>query len=152
MVRCLSRAGITPFFGGRTAFLYNADGTWTSLVCFCPLGLNDAGEAVAQDRRPERRRLHQYGRNCSDLNTLIDPSSGWDLFSATGINDSGCIVGYGENSSGQEDAFLLPRHPHARTVDGGPTGSSYRRARWLWLAATVVPTAALRRKSPAPLG
>ncbi|MFP5393126.1 MAG: DUF3466 family protein, partial [Gammaproteobacteria bacterium] len=31
----------------------------------------------------------------SNLNTLIDPALGWTLYSATGINDSGQIVGYG---------------------------------------------------------
>ena len=41
----------------------------------------------------------------TDLNTLIDPSSGWMLEEATGINDNGWIVGYGYNSAtGRYDA------------------------------------------------
>jgi len=43
----------------------------------------------------------------SDLNTLINPLSGWTLKEAFAINDSGQIAGYGLNSLGQEHAFLL---------------------------------------------
>ena len=43
----------------------------------------------------------------ADLNTLIDPSSGWHLSSAAAINDNGWIVGDGVNPSGQQEAFLL---------------------------------------------
>ena len=42
-----------------------------------------------------------------DLNSLISASSGWDLAVATDINDQGDIVGYGENSAGNTDGFLL---------------------------------------------
>ena len=41
-----------------------------------------------------------------DLNSLIDPSSGWVLGQATGINDSGQVVGYSYNANGQDHAFL----------------------------------------------
>jgi len=47
------------------------------------------------------------GGNTVDLNTLVDPSLGWHLGGATGINDLGQIVGSGTNSGGQTDAFLL---------------------------------------------
>ena len=48
----------------------------------------------------------------TDLNTLIDPSSGWMLEEATGINDNGWIVGYGYNSAtGRYDAVLLTPIP-----------------------------------------
>ena len=42
-----------------------------------------------------------------DLNSLITINHGWTLQSATAINDSGQIVGYGINPSGQTHAFLL---------------------------------------------
>lgn len=42
-----------------------------------------------------------------DLNTLISPTSGWTLVSATAINDNGQIAGTGINPSGQTDGFLL---------------------------------------------
>ncbi len=41
-----------------------------------------------------------------DLNALIPPGTGWALTSATGINDSGWITGWG-TVNGQEHAFLL---------------------------------------------
>lgn len=41
-----------------------------------------------------------------DLNTLIDPNAGWHLSHATGINDSGLIVGRGGHL-GNPRAFLL---------------------------------------------
>ena len=50
-----------------------------------------------------------------DLNNLIAPDSGWTLEDATGINDSGQIVGYGINPSGQNDAFLLTPTPEPST-------------------------------------
>ena len=34
----------------------------------------------------------------TDLDTLIDPSSGWTLSKATAINDNGLIVGDGDNA------------------------------------------------------
>jgi probable HAF family extracellular repeat protein len=41
-----------------------------------------------------------------DLNTLIQPGSGWILEQANSINDAGEIVGYGTHN-GQQHAFLL---------------------------------------------
>ena len=34
----------------------------------------------------------------TDLNSLIDPDSGWALGNATAINDNGWIVGVGDQS------------------------------------------------------
>jgi len=47
----------------------------------------------------------------TDLNTLIPPNSGWILEVATGINDSGQIIGVGTHPAGQERAFLLTPVP-----------------------------------------
>jgi hypothetical protein len=49
--------------------------------------------------------------NNIDLNTLIDPASGWDLMYAYDINASGWIVGEGINPQGEEHAFLLVPEP-----------------------------------------
>jgi probable HAF family extracellular repeat protein len=46
-----------------------------------------------------------------DLNSLIDPSSGWYLEDANGINDAGQIVGTGIDPSGMTEAFLLTPTP-----------------------------------------
>jgi len=51
-----------------------------------------------------------HGNNI-DLNTLIDPSSGWTLEGANCINNNGWIVGYGINPDGYEHAFLLTPEP-----------------------------------------
>jgi probable HAF family extracellular repeat protein len=45
-----------------------------------------------------------------DLNTLIDPLSGWTLNIANDINDTGWIVGYG-TVGGKTHAFLLTPEP-----------------------------------------
>jgi formylglycine-generating enzyme required for sulfatase activity len=45
-----------------------------------------------------------------DLNTLISSASGWELSTASGINDSGQIAGYG-TINGNRHAFLLTPVP-----------------------------------------
>jgi probable HAF family extracellular repeat protein len=47
-----------------------------------------------------------------NLNDLIPPDSGWNLAAATGINDSGQIVGYGVNQD-------YPNYLHAFLLDPG---------------------------------
>ncbi|MHC4546356.1 MAG: GLUG motif-containing protein [Planctomycetota bacterium] len=49
--------------------------------------------------------------NNIDLNYLIEPQNGWELFEATGINEEGWIVGNGLNSDGEYRAFLLIPEP-----------------------------------------
>ncbi len=74
----------------------------------------------------------------TDLNTLIEPDSGWILEVAESINDSGEISGYGYNSSGQEDAFLLTPVPEPSTValfvigTIGLAGCGWRRRQTAW--------------------
>jgi RHS repeat-associated protein len=43
----------------------------------------------------------------TNLNELISPSDGWVLLQAYDINDAGQIAGYGTNSTGHTNAFLL---------------------------------------------
>lgn len=50
----------------------------------------------------------------TDLNSLIDPASGWGLTSAFDINDAGQIVGSG-TMAGQDYAFLLTPIPEPET-------------------------------------
>ena len=52
----------------------------------------------------------------TDLNTLIDPTSGWTLESAQAINDNGWIAGYGIGPDGQTQAFLLTPVPEPATL------------------------------------
>jgi probable HAF family extracellular repeat protein len=51
-----------------------------------------------------------------DLNNLIAPSSGLTLEYANAINDKGQIAGWGYNSSGQVEAFLLTPTPEPSTL------------------------------------
>ena len=50
------------------------------------------------------------GSQETDLNTLVDPNSGWTLEEATSINNSGLIVGFGY-INGMERGFLLSQAP-----------------------------------------
>jgi probable HAF family extracellular repeat protein len=51
----------------------------------------------------------------TDLNQLIDPTSGLYLSEARAINDSGQIVGYGQGPAG-EIAFILTPVPEPATM------------------------------------
>ena len=62
---------------------------------------------------PITRFLYSNGA-MTDLNSLIDPHSGWTLETATAINDQGQIVGWGTNAVGQTEAFLLSPYSRAR--------------------------------------
>lgn len=86
-------------------------------------GLNDRGEIVGSSMQsfgisigvpavltadcPCHAVIWKDGKMI-DLNTLIPPGSGWQLAMATGINDSGQIVGNGFfNGSNDSSVFLL---------------------------------------------
>lgn len=69
----------------------------------CAFGLNDAGEAVGTS---DDRAFLWDGAGLIDLNTRIDPASGWHLQAATAINGSGQIVGWGR-VLGVPSAFML---------------------------------------------
>jgi probable HAF family extracellular repeat protein len=58
-----------------------------------------------------------------DLNDLIPSDSGWELQSATGINDSGQIVGNGRAPNGENHAFLLTLTPEPTSMSMFALGS-----------------------------
>ena len=70
--------------------------------------INSKGEIVgaAISRTGDSRAFLYSAGTAADLNGLIPPDSGWVLKSATGINDSRQIVGFGQYL-GQARAFLL---------------------------------------------
>lgn len=80
-------------------------------------GINDLGQVVgSSDLGPGaptaptyRAFLHSDGQMI-DLNTRIDPASGWVLNAALGINRQGQIVGVG-TQNGQHRTFLLTPAP-----------------------------------------
>jgi probable HAF family extracellular repeat protein len=60
-------------------------------------GINGAGQIVGTGNTrdgPDVAFISRAG-TLVDLNTLIDPASGWDITSALDINDRGQIIGYG---------------------------------------------------------
>lgn len=70
-------------------------------------GINNNGVIVGSDVTTSHAFVYADG-TMMDLNSLLfNPNSGWTLVLAQAINDSGQIVGYGTNSSGQTHAFLL---------------------------------------------
>ncbi|MGD0283903.1 MAG: PEP-CTERM sorting domain-containing protein [Dissulfurispiraceae bacterium] len=83
------------------------------------LGINASGPVVGYVDTTGNAAYHAFlhsGSTMIDLNTLIDPFSGWRLLQAYDINDAGQIVGFGYNGSGQRHAFLLTPVPEPSTV------------------------------------
>lgn len=76
-------------------------------------GINSGGEIVGWSMHVltgvHRAFLYRNGSTV-DLNTLLPPSSGWDLRDALDINDSGQIVGVGAYQ-GEARGFLLTPVP-----------------------------------------
>ena len=81
-------------------------------------GINDLGQVVGRSwtlSLAEHAFLDNNG-TMIDLENLLGPESGWTLSEAAGINDQGCIVGYGENPAGQARAFLLTPVPEPSAI------------------------------------
>ncbi|MGR8931791.1 MAG: HYR domain-containing protein [Gammaproteobacteria bacterium] len=74
--------------------------------------INMAGDIVGYSTTAGDRQqvafLWQNGVGMQDLNTLIDPASGWTLLEAHAINDKGNIAGIGL-LNGEKHAFLLTK-------------------------------------------
>jgi len=92
-------------------------GCTTAVAC----GINDLGQVVgyAGNQKddpyadPYCGFLYENGNNLN-LNTLIDPNSGWTLQTASDINNLGQITGYGD-LDGLQHAFLLTPVPEPVT-------------------------------------
>ena len=67
------------------------------------IGINNKGQVVGESGHAF---IWSQASGMQDLNSLIDASSGWTLFFAYAINDSGQITGSGL-VNGQSHAFLL---------------------------------------------
>ena len=96
------------------AFLYSADvmkdlGTLGGNASIAKW-INASGLVVGYSQISVTSRVpHAFlysGGAMTDLNSLLPANSGWVLESATGINDTGQIVGYG-TLGGQRRAFLM---------------------------------------------
>jgi probable HAF family extracellular repeat protein len=97
--------------------------------------INDNGQIVGEAMINDYSTYHAVlfdptgqGHNL-DLNTLIDPSLGWTLSFAYGINNNGWIVGKGINPDGYEHAFLLTPEPTTLLLLGLGGLASLRKTR-----------------------
>jgi len=107
--------GVSMNSSGQThAFMFELDkaGAVIARVDLGELGggystakaINNAGITVGTS---DNRAFIWTSGELQDLNGLINPSSLWNLASATGINDSGQIVGFGSYDGEPFRAFLL---------------------------------------------
>ena len=121
------------------------------------LGVNDSGVIVGQSDTGSAMHAFIYGlggnNTMQDMNTVFASSipSGWYLYSATGIDDRGDIVGEAVNPSGTLEGFLLAAtlpgdanldgkvdindltivlSHYGQTAPDGPRASSPAVARW----------------------
>jgi len=80
--------------------------------------INDSGVVVGMAKRTwqDTRALIFENGKAIDLNTLIDPASGWFLSTANDVNNDGWIVGTGINPQGIERGFLLVPVPEPGTL------------------------------------
>jgi len=92
--------------GGGHAFLWSPSGGMQDLTTLSggllasPNAINDTGQVVGE-ANSNHACLYSATAGMQDLGTLGGTSS-----DAYGINDAGTVVGYAENSSGNERAFL----------------------------------------------
>lgn len=111
-------------FGQGEAFIYD-NGVMMGLGALPSGGetyandINDAGYVVGYgydfSAGSQNRAILYDGSEIIDLNTLLPTNSGWELFTAEGINNQNQIVGYGRYS-GQGRAFLLTLDESEPTV------------------------------------
>ena len=92
---------------GSITYLGGLGGTYTTPVNINNLGQVVGGSGAATD---EWHAFLWEGGTIHDLNNYVLGASGWVLETACGINDSGCIVGYG-TYNGQDRCFLLTPVP-----------------------------------------
>lgn len=77
--------------------------------------LNELGQIVGWSNSTAGNRAFLYESGAMiDLNSLIDPTTGWVLNEASDINESGQIVGWGIHN-GRIRAFLITAVPEAST-------------------------------------
>jgi hypothetical protein len=122
-------AGTLSLAGGSSSVLFR----WTPGVGFQIFGssasltaawaMNASGTVVG--RSPVggvyRPVMYSDGLGMVDLNTLINPASGWNLLHANDINDAGQIVGFGHfGPMGETHAFRLDPAPAPSMVFAGP--------------------------------
>jgi probable HAF family extracellular repeat protein len=117
-----SNGYIAGDFSNGDGFLY-ANGGYQNLGTLedlgaRPNGVNDQGSVVgfSPNRSPPTLSAFIYQNGViTNLDSFINPSSGWTLTNATGINDSGEIVGVGM-LDGVQHGFLLTPTPEPSSL------------------------------------
>jgi probable HAF family extracellular repeat protein len=119
----INNAGDITGINGAEAFLYSngqvIDIGTVGGTGAVPRAISNTGTVVGEFDLPGGGFLDAFVYSngvAMDLNSLIDPNSGWLLTSAMGVNDAGQIVGYGINASGHDHAFLLTPVPEPATI------------------------------------
>jgi probable HAF family extracellular repeat protein len=79
-------------------------------------GINAAGEIVGSAFGNGSHAVFWKDGTVTDLNTLIDPSSGWLLTTGGAINDAGQIAAWGTLNGGNPHALLLTPVPEPGSV------------------------------------
>ena len=106
-------------------------------------GVNSGGFVVGEDNTAFIWHA-DFGRLA--LNTLISPGSGWNLLTATAINDAGQIVGFGFKGGAVRSYFLNP-------LDGFGVSTVPEPASWAMLIAGFgLVGAAMRRRKDRRVG
>jgi probable HAF family extracellular repeat protein len=109
--------------GAAHAFLYSGSkmtdlGTTPGATDSFANAINNIGQVVGDVYYPDNPyypRAFIYSDSIMiDLNTLIDPSSGWTLWGAEAINDAGQIAAWGDNGI-EAHALLLTPVPEPST-------------------------------------
>ena len=94
----------TAFGDTYNGFLYMG-GVEHNISGITPAGINDSDVVVGISA--SGAAIYTLGGGLVNLDTLIDPLSGWHLTEATAINDAGQIVGVGSFQGGPAQAVLL---------------------------------------------
>jgi hypothetical protein len=113
-----SRQVVGDIAGGNgSAFYYDyASNSFTTIApppgytgCYLD-GINNAGIAVGGSSTSSTvsAAIVFPGQNMTDINTLIDPSSGWHINSAVAINVNGQILGQGQLNGVGQVVILTP--------------------------------------------
>lgn len=100
------------FFYDYSSNKYTTVAPPTGFTASSLAAINNAGTAVGwcSTQSLIDAAVYSPGQGMTDLNQLIDPSSGWSLYKAYAINNSGQILtlGYHRGGSGTEPLILTP--------------------------------------------
>jgi probable HAF family extracellular repeat protein len=115
------------------------------------MGINTAGQVVGSSTLTGDSiyQAFLYSRGTLiDLNTLLPTGSGWVLFDALAINDSGQIAGDGENSSGQYRAFIMTPEPDTAASNVIAATTTCTQLNLQWTNGSGVRRAVFVKQSP----